>query len=611
MPALLACHDLAKTHHGRPLFRGLSLSLHAGERVGLVGPNGAGKSTLLRLLAGEDLPDEGTVALQSGARLGFVAQEDAFEPGVTARQAVEAALAATPLEPEQRAARAQVTLGKAGFGEPGAPPLDLEAAKLSGGWRKRLAICRALALEPDVLLLDEPTNHLDLDGILWLERLLQRPSCAFLMVSHDRYLLDAVTTVMIEIDPRLPVGFLRCEGSYSDLVERREALIAAQRGEQKALEQRLEKVVAFLKKTPREQRKKSASKFTQAEEMSARLADVARRNSHGEAVELGFAATGRRTQSLVTAKGLGHTLGGQRLFHDLSFGLGPGDRLGVLGPNGSGKSTLLRILAGQIAPAEGALRTAQGLRVAWFDQERSQLDPDQTLRRALAGNGEQVTFGGKALHVTAWAARFLFPPEQLEMHVRRLSGGEKARVLLAQLMLQPADLLVLDEPTNDLDIPSLEVLEESLLEFPGAVALVTHDRHLLDRVATAILGLGLGDGGRLQASVEQWARARGEHLKREAAARQAAKPAPASSAPPARRVKLSTREAQELEGMEQAIGATEARAAELQAELERPGLPPARMQEAARELAEAQARVEALFARWQELEAKKAGQARP
>ena len=604
MPALLACHDLSRSAQGRPLFQGLSLSVHPGERVGLVGPNGAGKSTLLRVLAGEEPPDAGSVALATGVRLAWVEQEDAFPAGSNALQVVEGVLGGLGLEPHERRARARVALGKAGFGDPGAPDMELAADALSGGWRKRLSLCRALAQEPDVLLLDEPTNHLDLDGILWLEKLLPRAAQALVLITHDRYLLDEVATVMIELDPRLPAGFLRCEGAYSDLVERRTQLIEAQRGEQQALSQKLAKEVAFLKKTPREQRKKSAAKFTQAEEMAARLAEVSRRNAHGEPVQLGFAATGRKANALLTASGLAASANGERLFHDLSFTLGPGDRLGLLGPNGCGKSTLLRVLAERQAPEAGAVKRAVGLRTAWFDQERSQLEPTWTLRRALAENNESVQWQGRAMHVTAWAQRFLFPPEQLAMQVWRLSGGEKARVLLARLMLEPADLLLLDEPTNDLDIPSLEVLEESLLEFPGAVVLVSHDRFLLERVATAVLGLGLGDGGRLLASAEQYARARQQRREANRPARAAA---PAVERPRARTVKLSDRERRELEGMETAIGAAESRAATLQAELATPGLAAGRLHAAAAELAATEAEVERLFARWQELEAKTGG----
>ncbi len=607
MPALLSCHALSKTHHGRPLFQGLSLSIQTGERVGLIGPNGAGKSTLLRVLVGDEVPDEGNVALTSGTRLAWVAQEDVFPPGATPAQVVVGALEGRALEAHERTARAAATLSKAGFDEPGAPTSAQPVDTLSGGWKKRLSLCRALVTEPDLVLLDEPTNHLDLDGILWLERLLQRSAFAFVVVTHDRYLLDEVSNVVIELDPRLPAGFLRCEGGYSDLVERREALIEAQRGEQRAIEAKLERTVAFLKKTPREQRKKSAAKFTQAEELSTQLADVARRNAHGDAVQLGFAATGRRANVLLGLDKVGASMGGETLFHDVSLALGPGDRLGLLGPNGSGKSTLLRILAGQLEPGEGSVRRAQGLRVVWFDQERTQLDPQATLRHALAPSGEFVHYQGRPLHVTAWAKRFLFPQEQLPMQVWRLSGGEKARVLLARLMLEPADVLLLDEPTNDLDIPSLEVLEESLLEFPGAAVIVSHDRFLLDRVATAVLGLGLGDGGRLVATAEQYARARAATRKEQERAERAGRAeaaAPAATPAGPARIKLTNKERAELEGMEATIAAAEEQVATLQAELERPARDPRRLQEAAVELGQAQARVEALYARWQELEAR-------
>jgi ATP-binding cassette subfamily F protein uup len=618
--ALLSCHGVAKTHHGRPLFRGFSLSIARGERLGLVGPNGAGKSTLFRVLTGEEVPDDGTVALAKGTRLATVPQEDTFPGGDTPRLVIEHALEeAGGLEPSERAAQAAISLGKAGFGEDGGPSLDQAVTTLSGGWKKRLSIARALAHRPDLLLLDEPTNHLDLDGVLWLEELLERPPFAFVIISHDRWLLDAVTNVMVELDPRLPRGFLRCEGSYSDLLIRREQLILSQQGEQRALEAQLEREVAYLKKTPREQRKKSAAKFTQMAETSAKLAEVARRNSFGDAVQLGFAATGRRTSAMVSLEKVGYSFpdadGGRRwLFRDLSFSLGPGDRLGLLGPNGCGKSTLMKTVIGKLEAQEGAVKRANGLRWVWFDQERAQLDPDITLREALAPNGESVTYRGKPLHVSAWAKRFLFPQEQLGMHVWRLSGGEKARVLVAKLMLEEADILLLDEPTNDLDIPSLEVLEESLCEFPGAVLLITHDRALLDRVSTASLALGLGtepDGkgvGRLLADQEQYARARKAARAALDKARMAARPAaPPAKAPPPRRVKLTNKEQLEFDGMEASIAEAEAQVKTLEQELERGDLDNKRVQIASRELGLAAARVEALFARWTELEAKQKG----
>ncbi len=614
MSALLACHGLTKAHDGRTLFEDLSLSVGEGERLGLVGPNGAGKSTLLRVLVGEDPPDAGAVARTQGVRLAWVPQEDRFAPGATAAGEVAAALAPLGLEPHALDARVAAHLGKAGFGDEGAPAHDAPAATLSGGWRKRLALVRALAQEPDLVLLDEPTNHLDLDGVLWLERLLARPPFAFVLVTHDRYLLDEVCNVTVELDPRLPQGFLRCEGSLSDLVERREVLLVAQRNEQQALKKKLAREVDFLTRTPREQRKKSASRFTEAEAMSARLAEVARRNAHGEAVELGFAASGRRGNALVTLERVGYDLGapgagGPTLFDGLSLSLAPGERLGVVGPNGCGKSTLLRVVAGQLAPTRGRVKHAHALRALFLEQDRDKLDPLQPLRLALAANGESVTYRGRALHVTAWAKRFRFPTERLATPVGALSGGERARVLLARLMLEEADLLLLDEPTNDLDVQTLEVLEDTVLEFPGAVVLVAHDRALLDRVATAILGLGLGDGGRLLASVDQYARARAAHLgaRRTAAreeARAAAGQAPGAAAPAAARpVKLNNRERAELEGMEATIGATEARIAALEAELAAGG-DARRLQEVARELGEAQLRLEGLFARWQELESR-------
>jgi ATP-binding cassette subfamily F protein uup len=337
------------------------------------------------------------------------------------------------------------------------------------------------------------------------------------------------------------------------------------------------------------------------------LAELKYRNAPAGAAGIDFAATGRHTRKLLTTTGVAKSLGGRPLFAGLDLALVPGTKLGLLGPNGSGKSTLLRVLAGELAPDAGTVGRAEGLRVVLFEQDRAALDPSATLRKALCPNGETVAWGERRLHVTAWAKQFLFRPEQLDVPVGDLSGGEQARVRIAQLMLQPADLLLLDEPANDLDIPALEVLEDSLVEFPGALVLVNHDRDLTDRVCTEVVGLDGQGGAALYGSLRQWLAACEQASAKPAKpAAKLAKPAPPRPVPAARPRKLSRLEQQEWESMEAAILAAEAVVVHRQREVEQAATAGhAVLAEACRALEEAQRAVERLYGRWQELDARR------
>jgi ATP-binding cassette subfamily F protein uup len=605
MTVLLSVQGLTKGFGPRPLFSDLSLDLRAGERVGLIGPNGSGKSTLLRLLAGLDEPDAGSRSPRRGTRLGYLAQEDVFAPGQTIRDVVLAALAGEPVEEHERDVRAAVTLTQVGFSDPEQP-----ADALSGGWRKRLALARELARRPDLLLLDEPTNHLDLPGIVWLERLLRDAPFGCLVATHDRAFLRAVAAEVIEINRAYPGGYFRAAGNYDDFAQRRAEFLEGQARREEAVANQVRRETEWLGRKESAQRSKSAARRDDAARRRDELAELKYRNAAAGAADIDFVATGRQTRKLLTASGLGKSLGGRTLFSGLDLALTPGSKLGLLGPNGSGKSTLLRVLAGEVAPDAGGLTRADGLRAVLFEQGRAALDPAATLQRALCPNGDQVRHRERSLHVAAWAKSFLFRPEQLEVPVGSLSGGEQARVRIAQLMLRPADLLLLDEPTNDLDIPALEVLEDSLAEFPGALVLVSHDRDLLDRLCTEVVGLDGRGGAAVYGSVGQWLAA---YERAVAEAEEAARRAKAAAAPPARPPaaparprKLSYREQQELDGMEAAIVAAEEEVQRRQAETERlASAGHEALAAACRALAEAQHEVERLYARWQELEARR------
>jgi ATP-binding cassette subfamily F protein uup len=600
MSVLLGVQELTRTFGPRPLFSGLSFDLRAGERVGLIGPNGSGKTTLLRLLAGRDEPDAGTRTVRRGTRLGYVAQDDTFAAGLSVRDVVLAALADEGLEEHERDTRAAITFTQVGFTDPEQP-----AATLSGGWRKRLALARELVRAPDYLLLDEPTNHLDLPGILWLQKLLQGASFGYLVATHDRAFLRAVADQVLEINRVYPDGYFRTTGTYGDFLERREQFLESQARQQEAVANQVRRETEWLGRKESAQRSKSSARIEAAARRRQELADVQYRNAASSGMPgIDFVATGRQTRKLLTGRGLTMSLGGKPLFANLDVLLTPGMRLGLLGANGSGKSTLLRVLAGEIAPDAGTLTRAEGLRTVVFEQGRATLDPAVPLRKALCPNGDTVVFRDRPLHVAAWAKQFLFRAEHLDTLVGDLSGGEQARVRIAQLMLRPADLLLLDEPANDLDIPALEVLEESLAEFPGALVLVSHDRELMDDLCTEVIGLDGRGGAAPYGSVSQWLAAYEQATSEPRVAKAAKTPPP--TAPRAK--KLSYREQQEYEQMEAAILAAEEDVSRQQAAVERAaGAGHVALTAACRALEEAQGAVEKLYARWQELEAKRGG----
>ena len=601
LPPLINAHALSKKFGFAALFQNISFSVSDGDRIGLIGPNGSGKSTLLDILAGDTHPDTGEVALRKRARLAKVAQVSEFARGETVRGVIENAMHESGVPEIDRPSRFAETLGRAGFID-----LNATAASLSGGWKKRLAVAAALAQAPDLLLLDEPTNHLDLAGIEWLESILQDSSFACVVVSHDRYFLENVTTVMVELSRSYENGFLRVAGNYSKFLEAKEDYLHAQQKHQEALENRVHNELEWLRRGPKARTTKSKARIDKARELIGDLAEMNAR-TRTAATKIDFTATNRQTKNLVSLENISYSVPDRTLFSNLNFGITSGMRVGLVGPNGSGKSTLLRLLLGELKPATGKVAKADHLRVVYFDQNR-QLDPDILLKRALAPDSDSVIYQDRVIHVAGWAARFLFTGEDLNRPVGRLSGGERARVLIAQLMLQPADVLLLDEPTNDLDIPTLEILEESLLEFRGALVLVTHDRFLLDRVSTLVLGFdGLGGVGRF-ADYSQWESWQEENqtaLSQKNASREkmAAPPAPI---PAAAKKRLTYKEDRELSMMEATIAYAEKVLAEKLTALHDPAIATdaVRLHAASVELESAQKSVDSLYARWAELEAK-------
>lgn len=601
LPPIINAQEISKAFGAKPLFQNVSFTISEGDRIGLIGPNGSGKSTLLRILAGLMEADGGNVAARKRTRLCYVEQDSRFPAETTVRSVIDGALDRCGVSGTERGARFAEILGRAGFED-----LDALTAELSGGWLKRLAIVEALVQHPDILLLDEPTNHLDLLGIEWLEELLESASFASVIVSHDRYFLENVTTDTVELNRTYPNGSLRVHGSYSEFLEKKEQFLHSQSLRQEALENLVHREIEWLRRGAKARTRKSKARIDKAGELMGELADLNSRTQTGTA-QIDFSATDRKTKRLIELENVSCALGGRTLFENLNFTVTAGMHVGLVGPNGSGKTTLLRLLQGELDPTSGEIRRADRLRIVYFDQRRT-LDPDVTLRRALAPDGDSVIFRDRVIHVAGWAARFLFTGEQLGQPVGRLSGGERARVLVAQLMLQPADLLLLDEPTNDLDIPTLEILEENLIDFPGSLVLVTHDRYMLDRIATVVLGLN-GQGGAERFADypqwEAWQKQARQSSGTSAALRGEIQTSSAASNSPAKK-KLSYMEAREYAGIEERIVDAEQLVQSHRAELEDPAnaTDAARLLSAQAALEAAQQELDALYKRWAELEEK-------
>lgn len=559
----ISCQDMSKSHGSQELFTNLSIGVLEGDRIGLIGPNGSGKSTLLKIFSGEEKPDKGSVVKRRDLRVGYVPQQPPILEG-TVEESVAKACS------EEDFGRVRKVVKAMGFKDPHQP-----CKELSGGWLRRLSMAEALVNEPEVLLLDEPTNHLDLDGILWLENFLNRQTIPYVVISHDRLFLDNVCNKIWEISHRFPGGLLSIDAGYFEFLERRAYFLEGQSVREDRLRSKMRREAEWLKSSPKARTTKSRSRIQEAARLKHELGKIAFRNQEKK-IAFSLGDTGSQTKKLLVAKNIAKG----DLFSKVDIMLTRGDRLGVVGENGSGKSTLLKILAKELEPDMGTIKWGEGVIVHLFDQQREKLNLDKTLREGLAPEGDTVSYRGKNIHVNSWCERFLFRKEKLDMPMKQLSGGERARVLIAQLMTKPADLLLLDEPTNYLDIDTLEILEESLEQFPGAVVLVTHDRALMDRVADKLFSVS---DGRYFNETSQWLAHRGEKM---------AKKPQEEREKPKKKSPLSYKEKLELGAISEKIESLEALIEEKC------------NAQAFTELKELQQELDRLYDRWQELEKK-------
>lgn len=497
MANLLSAQSISKSYSTRELFQGVTLHLEEGERLGIIGPNGAGKSTLLKILAGIETVDEGEITTKRALRICYVPQESIFSPEITPLEAVMQSIGGDGIETEVVASK---SLSKLGFER-----FDRPFSELSGGWQKKVAMACGLVHDPELLLLDEPTNHLDIKTVEWLENFVLTANMSMLFVTHDRSFLENCASRILELAPSYPDGAFEVNGNYTEFVRRKEAFLFSQKAEESTLANKVRRDTAWLRQGIQGRQTRNKTQVRDATSRRAELKAVNARNlSPAKTAAIDFDAVGRKTNKLIVMHSVEKSMGDKLLFSDVDLELTPGRRIGLVGPNGSGKTTLLRLINGELVPDIGTIKRADNLKVVTSTQYRLFLDPNITLQDTLCPIGEMVMYRGKEMHVSGWADRFLFTRDQLGTLVGSLSGGEHARIQIASLMLQQADILLLDEPTNDLDIPTLEVLEEALLDFPGAILLITHDRYMLERIATEYLALDGDCNLKEFASYEMW-----------------------------------------------------------------------------------------------------------
>ncbi len=638
---LLRAFDVSLSFGSRTLFSNVELVIEAGERVGLVGVNGSGKSTLMKVLAGQMKPDTGQLQLQRGARVTFLPQEPEFPEGATVKSELEVAqkplrdalaeheaLAATMTgtdEEMKRLTQLAETVEHLGGWDTGheakklldrlgVTEWDHPVAQLSGGQRKRVAIAKALLAHPDLLMLDEPTNHLDAETVEWLEEELDDRDGALLLVTHDRYFLDGLVDRMVEVEPPIseqqPGGLVSYPGNYQSWLEQKLALQQTQQSQAHKRDRWIVQEIAWMRRGPQARRTKTKHRM----ERAAKLL-----NDRGfvrpKVADLQIAKAPRLSQIVIEARKVSKSYEGKEIFKDVSFILQPGERVCLMGKNGAGKTTLIKTLLGEIEPDTGTVITGARTRVAWFDQHRESLDPSLTVYESALGpdGADWIQLGDSKVRLAEYLDDLLFPVPMQRQKVSALSGGERNRLLLAKLFLEGANVLVLDEPTNDLDLVTLTVLERLLVQFTGSVLLVTHDRAFLDKVATSLLVFeGEGVVTRYEGNYDTWRRLTTQNQKAAnaaAKAKPAAAPskkedAPKQAAAPKALVKLSYKDQRELDGMEAAIELAESKKAAIEMKLHSPSVY-ANSAESAKvsfELDSSIAEITRLYARWEELQ---------
>ena len=591
----VSLNQVAKRGLNQSLFDNLDFQLGERDRVAVIGPNGSGKSTLLKIIAGLEQPDDGQAVRVRHLKLAYVPQHIVFDNDKSVFDATLGAARAVGLNEEDALVRCRMTLDKIGFKDLAAP-----IGSLSGGWKKRLQLACALVDELDAILLDEPTNHLGFDGVEWLEGFLAETPLAWMVVTHDRYFLNRTASRILEINDIFGHGAFETTGDYETHQRRKEEYLAAERSRRDSLLAKLRIEEAWLNRGPCARTSKAKYRLGQSDELQKSLTEITRRLKQGSGM-VAFQENGLMSKDLVELVEVTKTFDGKRVIDGFSGVVRRGQILGVLGRNGSGKTTLLRLIGKLLEPDGGTVRHLRDLAVLYFDQIREQMSSPEPLKTFLTDYGDRVLYQDESVHINSYIRRFRFSIEHLNVPLANLSGGEKARAMIAKLIQRKADLLLLDEPTNDLDIATLELLEESLLKFQGAIILVTHDRYMLERLADYFVGITTEGTLRFYADYQQWLRevrslpeSSGTPSPKETAAGRKERERKADP------VRLSYMEVREYNAMESKILEAEQRVADLKEQTARlaEGNDRAALTSVCKELSEAEQEVEKLYERW-------------
>jgi ATP-binding cassette subfamily F protein uup len=601
MSTLISAYQISMSFSGKTLFKNLNFSVHENERIGLIGPNGAGKSTLLKILAQKMNTDVGKVTRANHLQLAYLDQN----PELNGDQNVIEFLLNSSLDPYEsdNIALAYELISKLDLDSPQAGS-ERPLKELSGGWQKRVSLAGALMKRPNLLILDEPTNHLDVESIQWLEEFLnQSPNLAVLTVTHDRLFLENTCEVIIELNPRYKEGLLRVDGTYADYLDQQTQAVNSQMSTELKRTNDLRRETAWLRRGAKARQTKQKARIERADDLKNEVEDLQFRN-RDRRVNIDFGEVGRTPKKIFETQNLGKLAQDRWLFRNFDFILKARSRVGLIGTNGCGKTTLIRTLLGQVPPDEGTVQMTEGVSFSFFEQKKQSLKPGLSVLKTICPEGDYVINQGKPIFAKSYLAQFHFLYEQMDLPVEKLSGGEKTRLLMAQMMLQTNQVLILDEPTNDLDIPTLDTLQASLQDFPGALIMVSHDRYFLDQVCDELYYFS--PSGKLEkfSDLFQWQTwiqtqkvNKGSKNKAESAT------ATTKAAPK----KLSFKEQHELDHMEANIHAAELLLTNLQSELGSPAIQSqyTKIQAIGVQIDEQQKKIASLYERWQKLSEKK------
>ncbi|MEI6093830.1 MAG: ABC-F family ATP-binding cassette domain-containing protein, partial [bacterium] len=495
MAVLLSLDHISKSFGAKALFEDLCFTINEGDRIGIIGDNGTGKSTLTKIMVNIERADSGNISRKKNLKTAYIPQISEHAENSTVWDIVRNTATTALKDPDVKTATALSMVGFDNF--------TVKVKTLSGGWKKRLDIACGIVNEPELLILDEPTNHLDFSGLIWLENFLGSSSFTWVMVSHDRSLLEKSANRVIEINKRYDGYIFQSDGKYHDFLEKRIQYMEQQKNQEVVLSNKARRELEWLRRGPKARATKAQYRMDEAQSLIEDLAKL-RDKMRSSKTEIDFSSSNRKSKQLIKIKNLNKSFGDKNILKDFSFNFTNNLRIGLLGGNGIGKSTLLKLINNKIKADSGKIEYAENLKIVYFDQGRESLDLNKTLKQVIADGSDSVIFKDRPVHITSWIKKFGFTPEQTDSVIGKLSGGEQARTLIAKLMLESADILLLDEPTNDLDITTIETLEDSLLEFEGLLVLVSHDRFLISRVCDLFIGFTNDGNVELFADYTQW-----------------------------------------------------------------------------------------------------------